>query len=73
MCRFKSGLLAALSLSISCVLGSERLEERAFDVFDYIDPLIGTINGGEMISFILDVYANEIYRSCISRRNSPLW
>jgi hypothetical protein len=51
MYRIKSGLLAAFGLSIYSVLGTDCLEKRAFDVFDYVDPLIGTSSGGGPDSF----------------------
>ena len=52
MDRVKSGFLAALLLSNCGVFGGERnqiqsVEKGGYDVFDYIDPLIGTINGGD--------------------------
>ena len=41
-------------LSIQAVLysgvASFEAEKRDFDVFDYVNPLIGTINGGELKS-----------------------
>ena len=35
--------LIALSVVVEAVI-----ERRAFDVFDFVDPLIGTINGGKV-------------------------
>jgi hypothetical protein len=52
----KSGILASVALS-SCgvvgntTVGNERVVNQTYDVFDYIDPLIGTINGGGYYSF----------------------
>ena len=41
--NFKS--LARLALALPVVIGSPA-EKRDFDVFNYINPLIGTTNGG---------------------------
>ena len=38
--------LGKLALASQVVVGLE-VEKRAFDVFQYIDPLIGTSEGGE--------------------------
>jgi hypothetical protein len=58
MRRMNSGVVASLALSSCGVVGAakvgnERVENQTFDIFDYIDPLIGTINGGEFIASIL--------------------
>lgn len=47
MYNFNRKSLARLALSLPFVLGSA--EKRDFNVFDYVDPLIGTINGGKHI------------------------
>jgi hypothetical protein len=54
MYRFGLGFLTALALSICGVVAKEGLKKRAFDVLDYVDPLIGTSNGGELNSFNAD-------------------
>jgi hypothetical protein len=54
MYRFGLGFLTALALSICGVVAKEVLKKRAFDVLDYVDPLIGTSNGGELNSFNAD-------------------
>jgi hypothetical protein len=58
MYRIKRGWLPALALSAcvvagneGVVIGTERVLNWTFDVFDYVDPLIGTINGGWFSSF----------------------
>ena len=58
MYRIKRGWLPALALSTcvvagneGVVIGTERVLNWTFDVFDYVDPLIGTINGGWFSSF----------------------
>ena len=42
---FNRKALSALVLSGQAVIGLQ-VEKREFDVFQYIDPLIGTANGG---------------------------
>ena len=42
---FNGKLLGTLALASQVVIGLE-VEERDFDVFQYVDPLIGTANGG---------------------------
>jgi hypothetical protein len=56
--RIKRGWLPALALSTcvvagnkGVVIGTESVPNWPFDVFDYVDPLIGTINGGWFSSF----------------------
>jgi hypothetical protein len=55
MRRISSGFLASLALSPCGVTGNpnfenERTVRQTYDVFEYIDPLIGTINGGGFIA-----------------------
>jgi hypothetical protein len=45
MYNFNPKSLVGLALNLPIVLGSA--EKRDFNVFDYVDPLIGTINGGK--------------------------
>lgn len=40
--------LVAVALCFTAVTGSQ-VEKRDFDVFDFVDPLIGTSNGGKTI------------------------
>lgn len=42
---FNGKSLSALALANQLVIGLE-VEKRGFDVFQYVDPLIGTANGG---------------------------
>jgi predicted alternative tryptophan synthase beta-subunit len=42
---FNGKSLSTLALASQVVIGLE-VEKRAFDVFQYVDPLIGTANGG---------------------------
>lgn len=42
---FNRKALSTLALAGQVVIGLE-VEKRDFDVFEYIDPLIGTANGG---------------------------
>lgn len=45
-----------------------------FNVFDFVDPLIGTQNQGEHKNNSLDLtFTNSIFRSCFSRRKPPFW
>jgi hypothetical protein len=46
-------LAGALSIQtiLSSGVASLEAEKRDFDVFNYVDPLIGTINGGALNSF----------------------
>jgi len=46
MCNFKFKSLIGLALALPVVVGSTA-EKRDFDVFNYINPLIGTTNGGK--------------------------
>ena len=46
MYRIRLGWLPTLAVSTCVVLGNETVVNKTFDVFDYVDPLIGTINGG---------------------------
>lgn len=55
MRRISSDFLASLALSPCGVTGNpnfenERTVRQTYDVFEYIDPLIGTINGGGFIA-----------------------
>jgi hypothetical protein len=59
MRRISSGFLASLALSPCGVIGNPSFENESavgqtHDVFDYIDPLIGTINGGRFYSFNIE-------------------
>lgn len=45
---FKLKYLIGVPLIVSSLTASSEFENRAFDVFDFIDPLIGTINGGKL-------------------------
>lgn len=56
MRRISSGFLASLALSPCGVIGNPNFENESavsqtYDVLDYIDPLIGTNNGGGFYSF----------------------
>lgn len=76
MYRIKSGILAILALAIGQVVGNVCLEKRAFDVFDYVDPLIGTINGGElglMASIFRTVTKLIECRPCLPWCYSSIW
>ena len=42
---FNGKSLSTLALAGQAVIGLE-VEKREFDVFQYVDPLIGTANGG---------------------------
>ena len=42
---FNGKSLSTLALASQVVIGLE-VEKREFDVFQYVDPLIGTANGG---------------------------
>ena len=44
---FKLKSLVSAPLIVSSLVASSGVQRKEFDVFDYIDPLIGTINGGE--------------------------
>jgi hypothetical protein len=43
---FTSKNLSAIALATQAVVGTE-VEQKGFDVFKYVDPLIGTSEGGE--------------------------
>jgi hypothetical protein len=80
MYRIKRGGLAALALSTcivagneKVVVGTERIQNRTFDVFDYVDPLIGTINGGWLQTSYLQTVANNTSRTCFPWCNSSIW
>ncbi len=45
MFKLKSGAILGFVAVCSVTTGAE-VGKRAFDVFDFVDPLIGTINGG---------------------------
>lgn len=44
----QSGLRPIVGLTALSVVVEAVIERRAFDVFDFVDPLIGTINGGKV-------------------------
>lgn len=72
MLQFTVQLLAATAV---LPFGTaERNGKRDFDVFDYIDPLIGTSNGGKTTSATKnqELTLMVTYRSCLSRRNSTI-
>jgi hypothetical protein len=48
---FNRKSLSTLALAGQVVIGLE-VEKRNFDVFDYIDPLIGTANGGRRVTIL---------------------
>ena len=50
---YRLGWLPALAISTCVVLGNETVVNKTFDVFDYVDPLIGTINGGPFSAVIV--------------------
>jgi hypothetical protein len=50
---YRLGWLPALAISTCVVLGNEMVVNKTFDVFDYVDPLIGTINGGPFSALIV--------------------
>jgi hypothetical protein len=56
MYNFNPKSLVGLALNLPLVLGSA--EKRDFDVFDYVDPLIGTINGGKLSSSKSEISLN---------------
>jgi hypothetical protein len=69
--------LASLALSPCGVIGNPSFENegavsQTYDVFDYIDPLIGTINGGRVFSFKIQSVADDGCRSCFSWCNPSL-
>jgi hypothetical protein len=77
MRRISSGFLASLALSPCGVIGTPSFENegavsQTYDVFDYIDPLIGTINGGGIFSFKIQSVADDGCRSCFSWCNPSL-
>ena len=47
--KLRAGLLLALPTVLAVPQSPVRNVSNAFDVFDYIDPFIGTINGGAEI------------------------
>ena len=46
MQQFRLKSLATFPIVVSALAANSTLENRPFDVFRYVDPLIGTINGG---------------------------
>jgi len=46
--NFNSRFLRGLTVALCYVAVNGRVEKRAFDIFDHVDPLIGTINGGNV-------------------------
>lgn len=80
MYRIKLGWLPVLAVSTCIVtgndtmmVGTEMVVNRTFEVFDYVDPLIGTINGGEMCTFKGQASAaDDMYRSRFSWCNTSL-
>lgn len=50
MNSFKWKALAGL-LHVLSTVGSSKTEKRDFDVFEYVDPLIGTDSGGKNTLF----------------------
>jgi len=75
MHRVKLLWLPALALPLSTcgVLGNETVVNRTFDVFDYVDPLIGTINGGGVYGFNTGTIADNETRSCFPWFNPSFW
>jgi hypothetical protein len=64
MRRTSSGFLASLE--------NENVLSQTYDIFDYINPLIGTINGGEFYSFNIRFLADDGCRPCFSWCNPSL-
>jgi hypothetical protein len=61
MRRISSVVVTSLALSSCGVagnmrVGNVRVENQTYDIFDYIDPLIGTTNGGEFYGFYFHIY-----------------
>ena len=49
MRRFSCKQWVAVALHVSAAVNAS-MEKRDFDVFDYVDPLIGTASGGKKLS-----------------------
>jgi hypothetical protein len=70
---FSSQSVGALALAAQAVNAVEATS--GFDVLKYIDPLIGTSNGGknhkEVSGFVYTTH--WVFRSCVCWSNSAIW
>lgn len=48
-------LLGAISTSLLALAGADK-SNKGFDVLDYVDPLIGTSNGGMPVLYALELH-----------------
>jgi hypothetical protein len=65
--------LIGVPLIVSSLAASSGLEKREFDVFDYVDPLIGTINGGTLECLhtqLSELTVNQV--TCFPVQHCPL-
>lgn len=69
------GAIAA-ALYGSVALNTQMALADNFDALDYVDPLIGTANGGtiRLITLVLmNMETNSKTRTCLSRCNFTIW
>lgn len=69
-----AGSFALFALALAaCAQHAQAQTASAYDFFDYIDPLIGTVNGGVYHLKGLKVAADYAIRARIPRRHFALW
>lgn len=67
----KNWLAVALRLT-TAVSSAAAAENQAFDVFKYVDPFIGTANGGTNHWLLGIKFLIDNCRPCLCRRNAAI-